>query len=577
MVSVTNPGSTGPQTAAPGALVPLQWSPDRQSAYAQGSPLTLPGAPITHATAQNALSWRNRTILAGDSLISTNYVSGGRLIPTTPGSLVVANGMATATAVSAHNMVPGQYFHIYNVGDPTWMADPFNGTNPLIISVPSSTTLTFATTAPNGDYSFAYGQQWGMGNPQSCNDTGLFQWLRHYLKHPWKVVANYSVNTRITQDMINLMPKMLSGPAFDEVILAVGINDIVTAATNTTAAQAGAVTAYQNFTGVGLANPALGILPQFMNYGARVVVIGPPAMDAAYTGVQYRTIAAANLRFLLKDWCARYPQQIKYVDLFAEMINGTLTTGGVLTNYTASGDLHPQTIGAINIAQNLVPQFANWFPGYDRTTTTLVEDQTTYSQPGALAPNIIPHGGMDGTTGTLGSGGVTGSLATGWTGQGSTGTVVGTGGNAKTAVAGTNFANWGLCQDIVFSGTAPSWIIQSPNFVANLVGGTWYEYGFTVLPVGTQTGLQQISAAFVGGGGNWPGNNTINQYQSTYNNGLPTPAGVPIEVISDPVFWPTGSTATIAALNLTAVYTGAATGHLQISNVWMRQIDNPYQ
>lgn len=518
---------------------------------------------------------RNRTVLIGDSQLAFNYLSVG--VPTSAGSLVVSNGVATVATSAVHNIQPGQYFHIFNQGDPTWAQDPFNNTNPKCLSAPTTTSLTFATNAANGDYSAGYAANaWQLTSLNTTYDFGLFYWLNALLRGQWRVMGQYAVGGRTTADVILQLPKILAGPAFDEAIVQIGINDIVTAAANTTAAQAGAVTAFQNLTGVGLGNPAKGILPQLLAYGCRVVVIAAGAMPSTYAGTQYRNIASANLRWKLKEWCYRYPQQIRFVDAYADMVLGTSTAGDVVASYTQSADLHLTSVGAINCAKFEVANFANWFPSIDLQNVSVLEDPTTYSQPGALFPNIIPHGGMDGTTGTLGAGGVTGSIATGWSGQGSTGTVVGTGNTARTATgSANNSANWGFCQDITFSGTAPSWTIQSPNFVANLVAGNTYQFGFTVRAIGTQTGLANISGNVVFGGGVSPGNTPFGANNATYDNGYPLVDGDTFEFVSPPYVYGSGYSPTVAALNIAMSYTGAATGHLQISNVWARQIDNP--
>ena len=516
----------------------------------------------------NALKGRNRTILVGDSQLAFNYLSVG--VPTSAGNLVVAGGVATVKTTAAHNIQPGQYFQIFNQGDPTWALDPFNDTCPKCVSVPNSTTLTFNTTAAAGDYSAGYASNaWQVFSLVTTYDFGVFYWLNAFLRGQWRVVANYAVGGRTTADVIAQLPKILAGPSFDEAIVQIGINDIVTAAANTTAAQAGAVTAFNNLTQT--------ILPALLNYGARIVLMAPGAMPSTYTGTLYRNIAAANLRRALKEWCYRYPQQIKFVDVYADMVLGSSTAGDVVSGYTIAADLHPSSIGSINVAKFEAANFANWFPTLDLQNVSVLEDLTTYSQPGALFPNIIPHGGMDGTTGTLGAGGVTGTIATGWSGQGSTGTVTATGGSARTATGSSNnSANWGLCQDITFSGTAPSWTIQSPNFVANLTPNTWYQFGFTMRAVGAQTGLSNISGNIVWGGGTPPGNTPFGSNNPTYDNGYPLVDGDTIEILSPPYFYSSGYTPTIAALNISMVYTGVATGHLQVSNVWARQMDNPY-
>jgi hypothetical protein len=516
----------------------------------------------------NSAARRNRAALVGDSLLAYNYLH--QTIPTTAGSFVVSNGVATVntTGTGNHSLSPGNYFHLFNSGDATWALDPMNGTCPLVTSVSSATVFTFATTAPNGDYSAGYnGTVWSFDRLHTNTDSGVFNWLNNYNRGQWIPWMNYAVSGTKTTDVIGLLPKILAGPAFDEVILSTGVNDIA-AAPNTTAAEAAAITAFNNLTQT--------IIPAFLKAGKRIVVFGPPAISATFVGASYLTIACANLRRALKEWCYRYPSSIRYLDLYADTVLGTSTVGDVVPNYIAAGDIHPQTTGAVNIAQFETPIFAGWFPQLDLTTVTVLEDTTTYSQPGAPAPNIVPHGGFDGTSGALVTG-ITGSLATGWTGLSGAGCVA-TGGSAKTAVANSNSVNWGFCQDLVFSGTAPSAVIFTANLVSQLVANTWYRAGFTVTPIGAQTGLQQLFGTLALNGTLGvlsPGNMDFNKYLASFNNGLPVPAGVPFEIVSPPIWYSSKWAPTSVFFFITAIYAGAASGHLQLSNAWMRAMDNP--
>lgn len=504
-----------------------------------------------------------RTILFGDSQLQLDYITTA--VPTSLGSFTVTNGVGTITGATSNGITAGARFQLYNKGDRTWALDPMN--NAYLVctsSTASQSTITFNTTAnltpSTVDYSVGYnGTGWVLSNLDTTLDFGVFQWLQAFLKNPWKIVMNYSIVGMYTTDLIDQLPKVFAGPAFDEVILSVGSAYIETA-TSSAQAQAFSVTEYSNLVNT--------ILPALLSYGARITILNGPALPSGYAN--YFSIAVSNFCRALKRWCRKYPNQIMYVDMLSQWLDGT--TGLPLTNYSAgTSDPHPTSTASVNIARTLSSSiFTDWFPpDIDVEPKSILEDASTYTQTGALYPQVVPHGLMDGTVSVS-----TGTLPTGWSVISSTGTVVTAGQTARTAQgSGNNSGKWGYCIDIQMSGTAPTLSILTSGFSSLIQNGTWYEVSAILTAVTAPTGLvnvtmtEQIGAA----GGS---NQEAMAKQATYNNGWPLAAGDEIQLL---IRWQTVPIGSITAGNIRFDFTctGTATAHLQLSNVSCQQIDPP--
>lgn len=502
-----------------------------------------------------------RTILLGDSQLSLNF--NATVVPTTALTFTVTNGVATIINASS-GITTGARFQLYTKGDRTWALDPMN--NAYLVcatSAASQNPITFNTTAPNGDYSAGYnGTGWTLINLDTTLDFGIYQWLSALLKNPWRMIFNYSIVGMYTSDIIAQLPKVFAGPTFDEVVLSVGSAYIETASSSTQA-QAFSTTEYNNLVNT--------IIPRLLATGARITILNTPALPSGFTN--YFSMAVSNFARALKRWCRKYPSQILYVDMLAQWLDGT--TGYAISGYNGgTSDPHPTSSAAITIARTLAASaFSEWFPpDIDVEPKSIFEDASTYSQPGALYPQVVPHGMMDGTASVS-----TGTLPTGWTVVGTpAGTVVTAGQTARTAQgSGNNSGKWGYCTDIQMSGTAPTLSILSPGFSSLIQNGTWYEATATLTAVADTTGLvnvdmsEQIGAA---GGAN----QGAMIKQGTYNNGWPLKAGDAIYLL---IRWQTVPVGSITAGNVRFDFTctGTASVHLQLSNVSVQQIDPPTQ
>lgn len=515
---------------------------------------------------------RNRVALCGDSLLllGFNYTQ----LPTTPGSFVVNNGIITLTMAGTLSIQVGQSLLLANNSATTFQEDPINGTNPVVLTYnPATFTVTLSATfngqtMANGDYSNAYGGQWVITVPTLTQDSSWFQWLNNYMNGAFLLVADYAIGGTLSSMPVNLWPKTRAGAAFDILVMQCGTNDINNAASYA-AGQAVVSTILNNLTTM-IANVS--------SYGAKLLYGLPAPFNAAAANMTQAqaNICISTLRTGVKALLAKNQGVLWLADLFADSIDGTSVNGASISGYNGDG-LHPGSTGCVHIAQNERAQLASILGGssFDIGPVSILEDSIDFAQAGARYPNIVPHGMMDGTV-AVSAGGWSGTQPTAWSVLSSTvNAVVSAGQSPITAIANTNVAKAGYCWDLTLTATAAQSIeVYCANFAAQIVAGGWYRFGMRVYFIGAPTALNQLQGNCIFGPGP-PGNIVWNGLTATYGNGYPLAAGESIYLYSNPVFFPVPPGSGSAFLSFKAGFSGAGSAHIQLSNAFARQIDNP--
>lgn len=535
-----------------------------------GTGLSSSPNPITGTGTISLATHRQRTILIGDSLLGQMF--NPVAVNTATGGFVVSNGIATINTSSAgnHQIVPGNYFQIWNASDATYAAD-INGATIIALTAPSATTLTFATSLANGDYSAAYGGHWQVTPFYITQNTSYFQWLRAFNRVPWMIVASYAQGGTTSANMVTLLPKMLAGPKFDTAFVQTGTNDLQAAST-VAQATAAAITAAANITAI--ANSILAA-------GANVVIGIPPPLGASLTNALPCNIGLNQLHTMLLQ-LAQSNSNIHVIDLFANMILGTSTTGDFVSGYDISGDyIHPSTTGSIALSRavNVAP-FA--VPSADIQPVTVLDDVQTYTSTGATYPNILAHGLMDGTGGSV-SLPATGTAPTGWSISGVTGTAVAAGGAARTSFANTNTVNWGYGFTVSAAWTGnQGYTLGTGQLHSQIVPGSWYRAGFTVTALGNTTDLTQLyGQLFLNGTVNSVSGILpsvyFNLYNSTLSNGQNLLQNDVLEFYSEPIFIPANAVVSSSIIQIIVNGTNGGSANLEFASAFVRQIPNPYQ
>lgn len=513
------------------------------------------------------LSGRNRVCLIGDSITSNGTATQG--LPTSAGSFVVSNGVATLNFGTTTKIFVGNYFFLVNPGDAA-MASPDNGRLILALSGSSGTatsnTATFATTLANGDYSNLYGNSWSVYTLDGNSDSGYFHVLNNFFRGQFLVSAIYSGSGLTSSQMLAMLPKIQAGVAFDIAFLMGGTNDIDRATSPALAYSAvdGASGALANMTALAQALIAL---------GARVFICCPPANSVGTTGTNTsatKNIALAYYRNLIYKYAYANQspgQPLQIFDMFRETIAGQSASGGYISNATLD-NLHPSSSILWTMARN---QNANIFgiQPLDQMPVTVLDDSITYAQVGVGFPNTLQNAGMAGTGGTL-SGGATGSVANNWALalQGGATSVVGTGNFTPTAIGTTNSANWGFAQRVQCStsATGQGFQLNSGSNPSAITTG-WYRAGIRIYVRSNTSGFGSLVGTFTTG--------IAHLFNATgsASNGYSWLSGDVIELTTGPLWL-----SSAVQDELVFIYTSNAAGSvdLEFSAGFVRQIDNPY-
>lgn len=442
----------------------------------------------------NALTGKCRMLLVGDSI--TNNALFAANLPTTAGSFVVANGLGTLTFGATVAPLTGEYFSLNDIHDATY-AHPDNGRFVQAItgsptSGSASAVVTFASLAANGDYSNLGPGGWAISSLCSSCDSGLATWLNMFLRAQFTINASIAAVGQTSAQTLVSVARYVPSPAVPSefaLIACDGINDFV--ASNGTIASANAAAA--NY---------IAAIQLLQGAGYTVMMQTPNPINASSGGfLQQYNIAIACLRKQLMQY-ARRNRALIVLDAYKEMIAGQFTSNALTGNgYSAANaaghfinstdNIHPNSNAYCTMARNEAANLTGILLPFEDTPVTLLDDGATFAQAGNPYNNMMPNGGMAGTTGTL-AGGATGTVATGYTLTANTATVVGTGGATPTQIGLSNSENYSFAQRIQCTTTAAAQGFTLQNFGANKALGVYpgfFEIGFRIYVRGSVGGL----------------------------------------------------------------------------------------
>lgn len=557
-------------------------------------------------TRTNGVWGRGRVALVGDSLLANAY-AGCNAPQNTTGGVVVSGTTVTVLVPSNVNCItgPGQMIQIFNAQDVNF-AIPFNGATVPVLSVPDATHFTIsacyngACLSPTGgiggtgDYSgitnnvpVSGGNGWLYKTANVSQDASWFRWLNYFNSNPLTVVADYAIGGTGAAVGVSLIPKIQAGPIFDLGIIQYCTNDI----DNNASTAALAVAAAQSC----VANDIL-VSNAMLAMGARVLIgIPPPVASGFGATAQASNIGFNQARYLLLTYAYKTPNVFTY-DLFKNVVD---TSGNMNANYTSStaAFVHPLPAGLIPTAKNESTRLAPILQNTNFTLTSALDDSTAFGAAGITYPNLIKNGYMTGTNASPGGSwvGWSGTMPTNWSFLNNTGTPTVVTAGAVTRVAGTNqntnAVAWGFEETVNITWTAASqgftqWSNAGDTTTLNSLvsaaasgSGIYVVAGFTVRGTNTCANLKNITGTVFTaqtGGVLTPGAtfNAFNDNGDTW----PLLTGDVVEIRSDPIWFPVGTTITSLGLE-NNIYGGLATSgscNLAFSSEYIRPVANPY-
>jgi lysophospholipase L1-like esterase len=480
--------------------------------------------------------------------------------------------IATITTTSAHNLLPGNYVHIYNAGDSTYSA-PLNGGVVKVLTVPSPTQFTVSASYAGqsmavGDYSSYRGQLWLVQSMFQVRDQSWLQWLNQFLKGYFTVVATYAQGGTVSSVGVTLLPKIQAGPKAEYAFIQYCTNDI-------NAGSSDPAHCLSNIKTIVAALEALDIVP---------IVCTPPAIGDPNAPSDPATAAkAAGLQAVLQgeQQLAKADSHIILVDTYSRTVTPGDPLGHYLPNYAPLDGVHMLTYGEVKLADSVSADLAKLLPVTDLLPATPADDAT--ESPSGF--NIVQNGFMTGTGGVFSStpnNTITGTMPTGWTFAASGGTQNApisfnvSGNGVHTGVTGTTLD---ISVDYPAAGQGFQIGSNGPgsNFGPRMVPGSWYRCGFELVGYDDLSNLNvngtvwlrladatQISVYFMASGG------------AQVENGTPVQLGSPLQYLSQPFLVPQAVSGGYLFIN--GLFSGSPGAQkFSIGRAMCRTVDNPYQ
>jgi len=567
----------------------------------------------------------NRAIIIGDFAVGQQFFSqGGYAVQanTSTGGMVVSGTTATFNCLSGSHLPlgqtqgPGQYVFIWNQGEFLSSTNYWSVLNGAALPVISTTGSSFTVsssyggqTMPPGDYSARGPGQlgWNIGHLGNVTNNSLFKWIQMTNGNPFRLVAVYAdldglqPDSKLTSGvMVNLLPKIQAGPAFNYAFVELGSADLWYTASTSTAITS-ATTAINNIKTI------CNTLTNYLN--ARVILsIPPPVGLGAGSWASAANVGYAQLRAGLLQYAMRTPG-VTVVDIYRNLvdINGNLNSSYADAYY----NIYPTTQSFYTVAKNesarLTPLF---IAGENTNPVSSVDDAYTYPQnypvPTTLYPNLLNNGMMNNAAPIAPYNNISGYLPNGWsiTSYSANGTYTSVtltvGDRASAPGQNANARYWGRelkanIRGIANPGTSTQLIqlispisttVTNTILAANTTSGIWLKAGFTVRSISTAVNLSFLQGTLnlPGTGGasfNW-GSNAFSATPYTSDQ-LPLLPGDVLDIWSDELFMPSN----YSVFNTTLPYAellisiGLSTGttatcNLAFSSAFVRQVDSPY-
>jgi hypothetical protein len=629
-MSNTNPGPASTLTPNQGGSAPATWvdQAGTQLRKPDGTAFQLISGPTRGQTLGN-LQKKFRAALIGDSYLT--FAGTNPTVATSAGKFVVSKGIATITATGNANVIAGDYVGlVIFVGDPNFTL-ALNGAYTQVLTVTSNSVFTVSATfggrtMADGDYSNFGGSGWTFAPHNQGVDSSIYRWLNAFYRNPFVMVQNNSHVQQTSTVTLASMSQTFAGPPFDVAFISCGIVNDLGGGGGITLANA--LIAKEN----ALYN-CTQIINQIVAYGAICVVCLPPAMGSGVTNAVNKNIALSQFRTAILQ-IARQNSQVLVIDCFKDSIVGTSATGDVLPGFqlAATNDVHTSTFGLIFTAKNEAAAMAPFIAATDIQPTTILDDMQTTAQAltawtagtpfalpnavtskpnnyvllqagtsGTVAPsgtgqaivdggciwayveptnlNLLPHGMMDGTTGTNSTAAtIPGNVPTGWTLTTTNGAPTGTVASAQTrlSVANTNTTSWGFgCNfNINWQAANDGIRMQSSDFSGQVIPGQWHQIGITATAISDFSNTTSIaivclfnSAAIAGQAQAMGGGNNTTTW--------PLKAGDVVEIHSDPFFIPVGWVAATGVLQIfmgSGAVVGGGNMNVQLSSAFLRPV-----
>ena len=586
---------------------------------------------VTNVSGMPGFTGRKRVALFGDSHLAQGYRVTDST--TSTGQFVVSDDVTLGriatitTGAIQNNFGIGNYVSVMTLGDPNFTL-ALNGACTPILTKPSATSFTISATYGGqtmavGDYSnpLTSGKFWSSSSPSWRSDSSLFNWMRMLNNDPFDVTAIYAVTGQLGTALPYLVSRSSYGPAFDIAVISVGSNDM-NPSTVLTSAQSMA-NCYKVFYTLQQSVATL-------QAAGKQIIVQLPVPASVSSNMLVAAEAEAVFRKLVSNWAGR--NNVIVIDAYAQMLDGTLTTGSAYTPWSAT-NVHINTVGCYNIAKLAsISQCITQNPyNIDYQPVGLIEDNSTYAQTatawvggttyavgdavrngqnvyycttggqaaasggptgtgssitdnqavwayaGPSSVNIVAHGLMDGTGGGTVAG-ITGTVPTGWA-MLKTGSPIGTtaGNVTRTSITGTNSARWGKEWQISATFSAAGEAVSCyQDLFSRMVSGNWYQFGVTLTAQNSWgSTVKDIWCYLQGGGGSstafYPQAIQAGNNVTTY----PLVANDVLTLKSEPFYYQQETGQNTFALWVKVESAAAGTANYAVSSAWCRVVQNP--
>ena len=485
--------------------------------------------------AYNSNYYDPRTLIIGDSHLQMGWGNNsGNLF-----GFTVTNGIATLTFYGNHYVTPGNKFTLVDVtNNSTFDTCTMSYAEITAITVPTSSTLTCSATV-NGitmdDGNYMTGRTWLVIPWTNQKDSTFLHWINAFNGAPFVFTHIFTINGSSSAQHLACLSKLQAQAlksSYSNLVISLGTNSPMFQQATLATAIAGAETEYKNI---------MAIADALYSKGTVYITI-PMGGSTGTSNPANFTRAVGYLRRKLLQ--VRRPYRLRFFDLLGMSVDGTSSTGLLMSNYQGAQN-HLSTFANFKIAKqetawdsrlgwdtasrmiwkpvsylddntNVVTAWAgsgtsysvgnirmNNYNIYECTVagtgatsggptgegTNIIDNTVRWNYLGPAPVNLIRNGLMQGTTGTL-TAAFTGSPATvptGWSLSSATNVTLASsttqGGSTITAGAGKPSlleALPGFGWDLSVVYSAAGSIALYQNCPLNLKPGNWYQARFTV-------------------------------------------------------------------------------------------------
>lgn len=280
-------------------------------------------------------------------------------------STIVGNGSVATVNLTGHALPTGSRVRVTAGTGATGLR-----TLDSVVTVVDANTLTYPSTVVG---TLTSPNLYGFAQPA---DYGWANWFRAMTGITW--ASNYGVGGATSVQLADYIPALQSA-APSIVFAQYGINDANTLGLASTDADVNALVAQ-----VVAVDDAL--VAACAACGAVLVLSTIPPEAAAYAG--FGTPRTQALLRINQSRRARRSFTVRIADEWASQVNGLSTTGAVSANWIASDNLHPNTAGALRLANLKFAACSDLLPPDPRPRVS------SYTETSAFDPNckqVLPN------------------------------------------------------------------------------------------------------------------------------------------------------------------------------------------